>query len=159
MKFAYIKRWGSETSIDHMVHWWLVGWLVGWFDSYLANKPLNNWFQYDGLVVKHSFSGFFRCVSKLPGTQIQWLTTSMHHLGVPNFETSPSGVPTKRTVCKSACSKLDSKWQQHLRSHVLWIGSLNLQCLEDMTFPAPRWSENQWRSEFSISAMPEFASK
>ena len=27
-----------------------------------------------------------------------------------------------------------------------------------MTFPAPRWSENQWRSEFSLSTMSGFAS-
>ena len=125
-------------------------------DSYQsAGQTTQNWPQYDGLVKKHSFS---RCVSRLLGTQIEWFTTSIHFLGVPYFETSPSGVPTKRTVCKSVCSKLDSKWQQHLRSCMLWIGSLNLQCLEDMTFPAPRWSENQWRSEFSILEMSEFAS-
>ena len=27
-----------------------------------------------------------------------------------------------------------------------------------MTFPAPRWSENQWRSEFSLLAMSGYAS-
>ena len=44
--------------------------------------------------VKHSFPG----VSKLQGPQIHWLTTSIHHLGVPNFETSPSGAAAKRTA-------------------------------------------------------------
>ena len=55
------------------------------------------------------------------GTQIQWLTTSIHRLGVPVFETCPSGVPTKRTVGKWVCAKLDSTWQEHVCSYVLWI--------------------------------------
>ena len=166
VKGFFTSEFAQLDPILSLLTWKILHWndlskrVLGVFDrvdSYQSGgQTTQNWPQYDGLVKKHSFPGVSQDFQapKSSGSLLLftfWVSLILKHPQVVSLQNELFLIQFVQNW-----TAIDSNIYALICC--TGIGSLNLQCLEDMTFPAPRWSENQWRSEFSILEMSEFAS-